>query len=159
MIKFRKMTEQEFLDYLEYLIKDYSKDYAQIKKVGLEEAKKQTELQIEVLLPKGYATPDVFIGFIRGEAQNIGHIWYIHEHKKKYTFLADIEVFPEFRNEGYATQALKLLEKEVISHRFQAIVLHVFKHNFLAKRLYEKLGYTIIQEVDTGFNMVKRLLL
>ncbi|MFW9905336.1 MAG: GNAT family N-acetyltransferase [Candidatus Thorarchaeota archaeon] len=157
MVNFVKMREQEFTDYLEFLITDYSQDYAKIKEMCIEEARSQTELQIEALLPNGYATPDVFIGYIRYRDQNIGHIWYIHEHKKQYTFLADIEIFPDHRNRGYGTQALKLLEKEVDNLGFKAVILHVFKHNIPAKRLYEKLGYTVIQEIDTGFNMVKRL--
>lgn len=151
------MTKQEFTDYLKFVIDDYSKDYAKIKEISIEEARSQTELQIEVLLPKGYATPDVFISFIRENDRNIGHIWYIHEQKKQYTFLADLEIFPEYRNKRFGTLALKLLEKEVNRLGFKAIGLHAFKHNTEAKRLYEKLGYTVIQVVDTGFNMVKRL--
>ena len=151
------MTEQEFTDYLEFLIADYSKDYAQIKEVSIEEARSQTELQIEVLLPNGYVTPDVFICFVQNDDQNIGHIWYIHEKRKQYAFLADIEIFPDHRNKGFGTLALEKLEKEVDSLGFKAIILHVFKHNLPAQRLYEKLGYSVIQEIDTGFNMVKRL--
>ena len=151
------MTEQEFTDYLEFLTTNYCKDYARIKELSIEEARSQTELQIEVLLPNGYASPDVFIGFIEDGNQKVGHIWYIHEHKKQYTFLADIEIFTSHRNKGLGTLALKSLEKEVEALGFKAIVLHVFKHNFPAKRLYEKLGYSVIQEVDTGFNMVKRI--
>jgi ribosomal protein S18 acetylase RimI-like enzyme len=150
------MTEQEFTDYLEFLITDYSKDYAQIKEISIEEAKSQTELQIDALLPKGYATPDAFIGFVRDKDQNVGYIWYIHEHRKQYTFLADIVIFPAYRNRGLGTLALKSLAKEVKELGFKAIVLHVFKHNVSAKRLYEKLGYSVIQEIDTGFNMAKK---
>ena len=136
MVKFVKMNEQEFTNYLEFLIEEYSKDYAQIKEVSLEEARSQTELQIDVLLPKGYTTPDVFIGFIRKNNHKIGNIWYIHEHKKEYTFLADIEIFPEYRNKGFGTLALKLLEKAVKRLVFKAIILHVFKHNTEAKNEY-----------------------
>lgn len=150
------MTEQEFTDYLEFLIVNSSEDYAQIKELSIEEARSQTGLQIEALLPNGYTTPDVFIGFIRNGDQNIGYIWYIHEKRKQYTFLADIEIFLEYRREGFGTLALKLLEKEVTSLGFKAIILHVFRHNFPAQELYEKLGYIVIQEVDTGFNMAKR---
>ncbi|MFX1508064.1 MAG: GNAT family N-acetyltransferase [Promethearchaeota archaeon] len=156
MVNFVKMTEHEFTDYLEFLIADYSKDYAQIKEVSIEEARSQTELQIEALLPNGYVTPDVFIGFIQDKYQNIGYIWFIHELRKQYTFLADIEIFPDYRNKGLGTLALKSLAKEVKELGFKAIVLHVFKHNVSAKRLYEKLGYTVIQEIDTGFNMAKK---
>ncbi|MFX1283925.1 MAG: GNAT family N-acetyltransferase [Promethearchaeota archaeon] len=159
MIEFVKMTKQEFENYIESTINESSHDYAKSKGVGIEEAKMQTELQIEAHLPKGYETPDVFIGFIKDTSsdQNLGHIWYIHEQKKKYTFLADIEVFLEHRNKGFGTQTLQILEKEVKNLGFKAILLHVFRHNTDAKRLYEHLGYTVIQEVDTGFNMVKRL--
>jgi ribosomal protein S18 acetylase RimI-like enzyme len=150
------MTEQEFTDYLEFLTTNYNKDYAQIKEVSIEEARSQTELQIEALLPNGYDTPNAFIGFIREKNQNIGYMWYIHEHRKQYTFLADIEIFPAYRNKGLGTLALKFLAKEVKELGFKAIVLHVFKNNVSAKRLYEKLGYSVLQEIDTGFNMAKK---
>ena len=151
------MNEQEFKNYLEFVIDDYCKDYAQVKEISIEEARSQTELQIEVLLPNGYATPEVFIGFIRNDDKNIGHIWYIHDKRKQYTFLADLEIFPEYRKKGFGTLALEKLEKEAKNLRFEAIILHVFKHNIPAQRLYEKLGYEVLQEIDTGFNMVKRI--
>ena len=148
--------EQEFTDYLDFLIEEISKDYVQTKGVKIEEARSQTELEIKGLLPEGLSTPDVFIGFVIDKDQKIGYIWFIHEYNKQYTFLADLEIFPEYRNKGFGTQALNLLEEKVTDLGFKAIVLHVFKHNSLAKRLYEKLEYTVIQEIDTGFNMVKR---
>ena len=70
--------------------------------------------------------------------------------------LADIAIFPAHRNKGLGTLALRSLAKEVEELGFKAIVLHVFKHNISAKRLYEKLGYSVIQEIDTGFNMAKK---
>ena len=113
MVKFVKMIEQEFIDYLDFLIEEISKDYVQAKGVNMEEAQLQSQSEIKGLLPEGLGTPDVFIGFIRNMDQNIGQIWYIHEHKKQYTFLADIEIFPEYQKKGFGTQALSLLEKEV----------------------------------------------
>lgn len=159
MIEFVKMTEVEFNNYLKSLIEEYSKDCVRSKGITLENARIQSELEIKVLLPKGFRTPDIFVCFIKNiyTSQYLGQIWYIHEPIKKYTFLADIEIFTEFRNKGFGTHALKLLEEEVNNLGCKAILLHVFKHNTEARRLYEKLGYEVIQKVDTGFNMAKKL--
>jgi len=61
-------------------------------------------------------------------------------------------VQPEFRGHGYGRAALLLLEPLARELGYDAIRLHVFGDNEVARRLYRSTGYT-----ETDVSMLKRL--
>jgi len=67
-------------------------------------------------------------------------------------FIYNIEIHPQFRRHGYATQAMLKVEGEARRLGAETIRLHVFGHNTAARPLYEELGY-----VPTNINMAKSL--
>ena len=158
MVILENMVRKEFQCYLDQVLEEYSKDLAITFNINQAEAIKKAREDIASNLPEGFDTPDQFFCFIKRQStlEEIGTIWYGHRPENAYSFLADIQIHGEYRGRGYGTKALALLEKTVVETGLRIIMLHVFKHNQKAKKLYEKLGYEVIQETDKVFNMVKR---
>jgi ribosomal protein S18 acetylase RimI-like enzyme len=52
-----------------------------------------------------------------------------------------VGILEPYRRRGYATQALRLLERDVAKRGLQEVRLYVFGHNAAAWDLYEKMGY------------------
>lgn len=69
-------------------------------------------------------------------------------------FLGDIVLLPEFRNQGIGTHLIRALLKEAAAS--EAMVwLKVLKGN-PARRLYERLGFTVAEEAEGHDRMVIR---
>lgn len=67
-------------------------------------------------------------------------------------FLGDIVLLPEFRNQGIGTHLIRALLKEAAAS--EAMVwLKVLKGN-PARRLYERLGFTVAEEAEGHCRMV-----
>ncbi|WP_186786210.1 GNAT family N-acetyltransferase [Paenibacillus agilis] len=72
---------------------------------------------------------------------------YILWSSNQHIILVDLTIHHQYRNQGLGTSILTMLQAEAI-HTSKPIVLSVFEHNITAKRLYERLGFCIIQ--NTG---------
>jgi ribosomal protein S18 acetylase RimI-like enzyme len=67
------------------------------------------------------------------------------------SFLADIEIAPEWRGKGLGTAVLRDFVVDA-ERRHQSAFLQVLKIN-PARRLYEQLGFQIVGETDTHYQM------
>ncbi|MBS7687698.1 GNAT family N-acetyltransferase [Limosilactobacillus fermentum] len=56
-------------------------------------------------------------------------------------FIYDIQIYPDFQNQGFGTQALKLIATQAKALGFKSLGLHVFGHNKRAIHVYEKSGF------------------
>lgn len=66
-------------------------------------------------------------------------------------FINEISLLEKYQNKGIGTRILKEQIKENQNKRFRTI-LQVFKNN-PAKKLYEKLGFTVYGETETHYQM------
>ena len=57
-------------------------------------------------------------------------------------------VNPKFQNQGIGTQTMKHIEKQVLSKGIDVIRLDAFTLNPFALKMYEKLGYTKVGDVN-----------
>lgn len=74
--------------------------------------------------------------------QEVGHLWLaIHVDKQNNGFIYDLRINESYRGQGYATAAMKALELKAKSLGMGTLSLHVFRHNEIARSLYNKLGY------------------
>jgi len=69
------------------------------------------------------------------------------ERRKEVIFLSSIEIAPDYQNRGIGTMLIQALLDEGRS-RGVSVELYVLKVN-PARRLYERLGFTIIRETET----------
>jgi len=150
------MTEVQYEAWLPGAIADYAHEHTVTGRWSEEEAEGKSREEFLRLLPQGVATPEQVLWSItrRSDRQPVGVLWIQAMQKPRpVAFIYNIEIFPAFRHNGYAEQAMRLLEDEARRLGLEGIRLHVFGHNRAARPLYEKLGY-----VPTNIQMLKRLI-
>ncbi len=142
-VGFRKMTEEEYSQYLEVNVEDYARERARHFKRPVEEELPVAREQVAGLLKDGLNTKGHFLSKIvdsrTGEA--VGLIWYHVNEVKKAAFLYDILVDEGFRGKGYGKAALEELEERLREMGIGQVALHVFADNKIAISLYNKQGY------------------
>lgn len=107
-------------------------------------------------LPEGRLTPgNQFVNVVDPDrGGHLGEAWYaVEEQGGKLQFWVEwIQIEPEHRRKGYATEALRALEETARELGADRIGLTVWSDNPNAIRLYSKLGYA-----PASTNMTKRL--
>ena len=156
MVRLLPMTELDFRAYREHLIREYAADKVRSGNWSEEGALERSARETDQLLSDGLKTPEHYLFSIHDDAsnRNVGILWFaiVNWGGKRLAFIYDIEVDANDRGKGYGSQALIALEEKVKTLGLNIIGLHVFGHNQVARKLYEKLGYEI-----TNINMAKQL--
>lgn len=151
--KLSPMTEVEYADWSVRCKNDY-RDELHKNGLTLSEAQKKADDDMGKLLPDGLNSKDQFLFTMKDGTRGVGILWYgvrgAEDNRK--AFIYDIVVNVEERGKKFGERALQLLEIEVKKHGLSSIGLHVFGHNLIARKLYEKLGYEI-----TNLNLEKKL--
>lgn len=151
-----KMSEPEFIQYLENAIQEYARENIESGRWLSEGAIERSHSDHERLLPKGIETKNNYLFNILSPEDGgiVGSLWLsIEEHAQNNSaFIYDIEVNKNYRRKGYATGALREIEEFVKTLGIKTLGLHVFRQNTSAQKLYASLGYNIVST-----NMVKSL--
>ncbi|QPQ33564.1 MULTISPECIES: GNAT family N-acetyltransferase [unclassified Lysinibacillus] len=84
------------------------------------------------------------------DAECVGRI--LTEELPEYHRLIDIAILPKYQGRGIGTYIIVQLQKKAKVQR-KAVVLHVHKTN-IARYLYERLGFQVIQEDEIYMKML-----
>lgn len=144
-IFFRNILDDEYEEFKNWEIKDYADNMFKAGQYEtLEEAMKESIRDFNEGLPTDLETPDNYLLIIQnGENKDIGFLWYETTNKKR-AFIEDFIIKPIYRHNGYGMKTLRQLEHDLINKGIFQIVLHVFENNSIARRLYEKAGFTYL---------------
>jgi ribosomal protein S18 acetylase RimI-like enzyme len=74
------------------------------------------------------------------------------EEQESATFLALIEILPQYQGRGLGTAVIQRVIQSAQQHG-RPVSLRVLKVNHPARRLYERLGFTITEETPTHYDM------
>ena len=167
MLKFRDMTDGEFIQLIKNeAIEDYIKDIEVYREEFMKTFKGKTpkefaEEQFKQNLVLGVKTPYNFFWIAIKEDTNeeIGYIWFTIMLEKKVSLLTNIRIKEEFQGQGLGTEMIHYWEKHVIDTypEVDGVYLHCFRHNTRAKKLYDQLGFKLLQESFDGWNMIKAI--
>jgi RimJ/RimL family protein N-acetyltransferase len=157
LITLEPMSSELFASYIKEAVSHFSREYVIAGICNEKEAVAICRATYEKSLPLGIATPDNHLFAInRPEGPvTIGMAWLaIWKHSGKHSaFICDVFIRPEWRNKGYGTQTMQLLEKKSRELKnVSEIGLHVLWQNEVAQSVYKKLGFK-----PTGINMIKHL--
>jgi ribosomal protein S18 acetylase RimI-like enzyme len=144
-IALEPLTQAQFDAWLSQAIVEYAQEHVVDGRWSEEEAVEKSRAEHDQLLPQGLHTPDHHLWSIvrSSDRTPVGILWVaIRPTPKRHAFVYNIEIFPEFRRQGFAEAAMRTLEVEARGMGAETIRLHVFGHNTAARPLYEKLGYT-----------------
>ena len=156
MLMLRPMSEEEFPDYCDYFIADYSdelvENYGHSKALAVELAKSD----LQRYFPDGPASQEHSLlcldAEIAGQICRVGYLWHAIHGADHSTFIYDLYVDAAYRSQGFGKQAMVALEQQLQPLGIHQIKLRVAYHNQRACKLYQELGFAI-----TGFNMSKNI--
>lgn len=80
-----------------------------------------------------------------------------HRDEKTFTYVDDFAVTEAFRNRNIGHALMEAAEKHTRAMGISMISLHVEKHNLGARRLYDRLGYTLYEDQGSRLLLVKEL--
>ena len=155
MIRLTPMTEEHYKDFIDLSLEAFARDQVQAGQWQTGEMSANRETLRSRVLPRGLSTPNHFFFNVEDKetGARVGGLWYLlEEDGERHFFVVDIQIFPEYRQHGYGSQALLAMEEKAREMGIRTIALHVFKHNRKARALYKKLGYAGEDTI-----MVKRL--
>ena len=150
----RRMSQEEFENYIESAIPIYAGEHAKAKGTTIEDELEQAREAYESLLPEGLETKGNHLNTVMFGDEPIGLLWFAEKEtgSLRSAYIYEIEIFEKFRGQGHSKEVMKLLEKEAKQLGLVKIGLHVFGHNTVARNLYEKMGYQV-----TNLVMAKEL--
>lgn len=70
---------------------------------------------------------------------------YFNDHKNHKGFITNVSVSRDYQGKGIAVKLMKMCKDYALKHNFNEIRLEVNKNNVSVIRLYQRLGYEIIE--------------
>ncbi len=144
-IELRKMTREEFANYLGLSLEQYAQDGARNFRRPIEKERSAAREQVHMLLKNGIDTQGHFFFNVldKETATAIGSLWFHVDEARNHAFLYDIRVHDSHRRMGYGRQIMKSLEEKLRGMGVRSIGLHVFADNTAAMNLYKTQGYYV----------------
>jgi ribosomal protein S18 acetylase RimI-like enzyme len=140
------MSESEFGQFMALILSTYIAERATADRISHAEAECFARDQHSRLLPNGQRTEGHH--FLRIAAMSSrewrGGLWVHTDAASRCAFLYNITVFPEFRRQGFAREALQLLQDWVRPLGCATLALNVFATNAAAMSLYRSSGFRVV---------------
>jgi ribosomal protein S18 acetylase RimI-like enzyme len=155
MVSLRPMEPDAWEAWRVDAIRDYAVDMVRVGTWAPDEAEQRAAALFSSLLPDGQRTTGHEFRTIVSEAgEVVGALWFAAEGDvgRGTAFVWDIVVAEPHRGRGYGRAAMEALEPLARSLGYDAIRLHVFGDNAVARHLYQAVGYE-----ETDVTMLKRL--
>jgi len=156
MLELVPMVEADFRCYMKTAVDDYAQAHIRAGDCDPAEAHKLAQADYDQLLPDGLASAGQHLFSLRiaGTDESVGMVWFAirERNARKTAFIYDIQIVAAQRGRGHGAEALLRTEELAASMGAWRIGLNVMGWNHVARRLYEKAGFTI-----TGMGMVKAL--
>jgi ribosomal protein S18 acetylase RimI-like enzyme len=154
MVSLKPIQTKQFPSFRSYFVSDYSQELVQNYGYSSTTATEMAEKDLERYFPDGVSTEEHQLMCITKPQDEswLGYLWYSINTERTVTFIYDLYIAAEFRNQGYGAQALNQLEQQVKKEGIGEVKLRVAYTNSKARQLYERIGFNI-----TGYNMSKKL--
>ncbi|SON52024.1 Acetyltransferase [Vibrio tapetis subsp. tapetis] len=156
LVHLRAMRQEEYPDYCQYFIADYSQEIATNYGHSMEMAIELAKADLLRCFPNGLETAEHDLLCIEINSNDVavpvGYLWHsINQHDHS-TFIYDFFISEEYRGKGIGKSAIEALERQLLPLGIKQIKLRVAYHNSRALKLYQEVGFAI-----TGYNMAKTI--
>jgi ribosomal protein S18 acetylase RimI-like enzyme len=145
----RPMTEVEYATWAQRLVTEYAQSFVDAGILTSEEATRRAQTQTENLLPQGQVTPEHSLLTLEADGSPAGSIWLRHNISPGTSYVFDVTVDENRRGKGLGRAVMLAGEVVSLAAGDSRLGLHVFGHNTVAMRLYESLGYEIVDQLRT----------
>jgi len=136
-------------------IANYAADMVRVGTWSPEAAEARAAALFARVVPNGRdTTGHEFRSIVTEAGETVGSLWFAADDEAEHVtaFIWDIAIDPAQRGRGYGRAAMEALEPLARSLGYDAIRLHVFGDNTVARGLYRAVGYG-----ETDVTMVKRI--
>ncbi len=147
VVTLAEMTAEEFARRRAPMVREYARVTAQAGGLNVPEAEAMAEQETEKSLPQGPQSPGQLLRTAWVDGSEVGWIWVTLPDGSGpgLAWIADILVDGQHRSHGYAAAMIQGIEIELIELGVPRLGLNVFGYNDVARRLYERLGFDVIQ--------------
>ena len=153
MVRLERMTPMEFNQFRQFSVENYAKSLTRNLKVTYRAALEMARAESEEALPHGFYSEGHYFYTIvatTSEAEKVGYVWYVINHKRHSAFLYDLYIDAEHRGKGMAKAVMQQVEQYLRKAKVKHFRLNVFADNVQARQLYDTLGFepsnTIMQK-------------
>jgi ribosomal protein S18 acetylase RimI-like enzyme len=154
-VRLRPVTNDEFVEYLDWVVDDYAAELERNGKAVGEAALDASRASFASLLPDGVETPGqvLLIAEDPEEGARVGVLWFgPSTDDPTVAWIYDITIDPDQRGRGWGRAALRAFEGEARARGYARAGVNVYADNHVARRLYESMGY-----VETARQLHKEL--
>jgi ribosomal protein S18 acetylase RimI-like enzyme len=144
----RPMREEEYDPWLAEELIGYADDVSGSGLATPAAAAEQSEAAYRELLPDRLASPGYTWWTIETEDSGnpVAWIWLAHGRYSGLSFVYSVSVAPQERGRGYGKAAMLVGEAASLAAGDRFLALNVFGHNHVAMRLYDRLGYAVVEQ-------------
>ncbi|ALS74105.1 hypothetical protein AUC31_02020 [Planococcus rifietoensis] len=144
-IEMQPMSEEEFDQFMAFLIPDYAKDLSENYMIPEDAAMEESRaLMAKLFLNKQNTEGQSVCHVVSMEEDKVvGSLWYNIEPSTNKAYIYHILIGEEYRKQGMATAVLQKLEEDMRNRGVTSMGLNVFGTNPHAYELYEKMGYRV----------------
>lgn len=144
MIDLQPMSDEQYEAFSQYSVKNYAEGLQESQQISHDDAFEVAQKSFDGLAPEGLKTPNQhFYNLIEVESgKHIGTVWLTEKQMQscKRVYITDIVIFEEFRGQGFGGKVMQVVEAKARELNAHDLMLSVFDHNEVAKKLYEKAG-------------------
>lgn len=154
MVTLEFMSKKEQKNYISKVLKQYTINLS--KFVEQDVAINETEKHFKVIWENN-SRHGFYKIKITGNNREIGKIWYVFNRKQNFCFVPDIEIDKDYRSQGYGTQSLVLVEKQLKEKKIDTILVTLFNDQTNALNFLKRLGYKTMTTDNSGQTLSKSL--
>lgn len=155
MVTLEPMSADAWAAWRAGTIKAYAEDMVRTGSWPGDGAEGKATAEFDQIAPEGQATLGHGFYEVLSEAGlPVGSAWVApaDEAGRGALFFYNLVIAPEFRGHGYGRASMAAVERLALSLGYDAIWLHVFGDNTVARKLYLSIGY-----IETDVSMLKTL--
>ncbi|GAA2394276.1 hypothetical protein Cme02nite_08950 [Catellatospora methionotrophica] len=142
----RPMTTAEFGPWKDKDIRGYAEEMVASGSRSAADALTASIAEYAELLPDGLDTAGHTLWSVLAADVAVGTIWLRHGFLPGLSFVFGVDVDPAFRGRGYGRAAMLIGERATAAAGDAQLGLNVFGHNTVAMRLYDSLGYRVVEQ-------------
>ncbi|WP_144120669.1 GNAT family N-acetyltransferase [Catellatospora sichuanensis] len=142
----RPMTPADFGPWREQTIRTYAEEMAASGSRSPADALAASVAEHDELLPEGLRTAGHAFWCVAAGDEVVGTIWLRHAFLPGMSFVFGVDVDPAHRGRGYGRAAMLVGEQATAAAGDARLGLNVFGHNTIAMRLYDSMGYRIVEQ-------------
>jgi ribosomal protein S18 acetylase RimI-like enzyme len=146
-LRLQPMTAAEYAVWVADAVSNYAQEFVDSGILDDQAAQERARKDFADLLPDGLDTENhlIWAARVEGAQPLVGTIWVklVPERRPPHAFVYALDVDAGHRRRGYGQAIMEAAIGECRARGIGSIGLHVFGHNDVARRLYDRLGFVV----------------